>query len=311
MINLYFREIIERICKEEGIKCNIISNGWIIVLEKNGITNYITGYKFGLNSHSLGELLDDKYATYELLSKKGFPVIGHNIVYAQTNHNEYAQGNNTLEYIVKLFYEYNKDVVLKINDGTCGNNVLHVCDEDVLVDSYKKLSSKYFSMSICPFYHVENEYRAIVLNEKVKLIYKKIKPVVVGDGIHSKKELLRKFNYEYFKEIEGDDVDRILELNEIYEYDWRYNLARGAKASLDCNEDIKSSVKELATQVATNIGLKFGSIDIINDVDNQLYIMEINSGVMMEHFIKQVPNGYQIAKEIYSNAIKSYNWKEY
>ena len=31
----------------------------------------------------------------------------------------------------------------------------------------------------------------------------------------------------------------------------------------------------------------------------------------MERFIEQIPNGYEIAKEIYSKAIKSYDWKEY
>lgn len=308
---MLFKEIIKQICEEEGIDCNIISNDWIMVLEKNGIVNYVTGYKFGLNNHALGELLDDKYATYELLNNMKCPIIKHNIVYAQTNHNQYAEGNNTLDYIVKLFHEYNQDIVLKINNGTCGNNVIHINNENILIENYKKLSKKYFSMSICPFYCVENEYRAIILNEEVQLIYKKIKPIVIGDGKHSKKELLEDFNYEYFKDIEEEGLNDVLDCGKTYEYDWRFNLARGAKASIDIDEKTKKKVNELVTTIAQKIGLKFGSIDIINTMDSKLYVMEINSGVMMERFIEQIPNGYEIAKEIYSKAIKSYDWKEY
>lgn len=305
---MIFKELIKEICDEQGINYNVISKGWIIVLKKNAVTNIITGYKFGLNNHALGELLDDKYATYELLRKEDFPIIEHNIVYAQTNNNEYAEGNNNLDYIIKLFNKYNKNVVLKVNDGTCGTNVLRIKEENVLVDSYKKLSKKYFSMSICPFYSIQNEYRAIVLNEKIELLYKKIKPEVIGDGIHSKKELLMEFNNVYFNNIEEQGLNGILKSGEKYEYDWRFNLSKGAKASLEIEDYVKNNIIDLATKVAKSIGLSFGSIDIIHTQDKQLYVMEINSGVMMENFIKQIPNGYEIAKKIYSNAINSYDW---
>ena len=36
--------------------------------------------------------------------------------------------------------------------------------------------------------------------------------------------------------------------------------------------------------------------------------MEINSGVMMENFVKQIPNGYNIAKNIYKKVIDNFKW---
>ena len=42
---------------------------------------------------------------------------------------------------------------------------------------------------------------------------------------------------------------------------------------------------------------------IIKTKDSNFYVMEINSGVMMQNFIKQNENGYMIAKLIYKEAI--------
>lgn len=306
-----FKKIIKEICDEENINYSVISKDWIIVLEKNNVTNIITGYKFGINNHALGELLDDKYATFELLSKKNIPIIEHNIIYGPGNNNQYAIGSNSEEYLKGLFYKYNQNVVLKINDGTCGANVLHIKNIDELVEQYKNLSKKYFSMSLCPYYDIENEYRAIVVNGKTELLYKKTKPVVIGDGKSTLRELLINFNSEYFEEnkiLEDEVYSCILPENDVFEFDWRFNLAKGSKASFDISEVLKNDIECLAEEISRKIGLGFGSIDIIKTTDNKLFVMEINSGVMMENFIKQVPNGYEIAKNIYKKVIKSYKW---
>lgn len=306
-----FKKIIKEICDEENINYSVISKDWIIVLEKNNVTNIITGYKFGINNHALGELLDDKYATFELLSKKNIPIIEHNIIYGPGNNNQYAIGSNSEEYVKGLFYKYNQNVVLKINDGTCGANVLHIKNIDELVEQYKNLSKKYFSMSLCPYYDIENEYRAIIVNGKTELLYKKTKPVVIGDGKSTLRELLINFNSEYFEEnkiLEDEVYSCILPENDVFEFDWRFNLAKGSKASFDITEEIKKNIESLAEEISKKIGLGFGSIDIIKTTDNRLFVMEINSGVMMENFIKQVPNGYEIAKNIYKKVIKSYKW---
>lgn len=305
-----FKKIIKEICDEENINYSVISKDWIIILEKNGKVNLITGYKFGINNHALGELLDDKYATFELLSKKNIPVIEHSILYGPTNNNPYAVGSKGRECVEELFEKYNKNVVLKINDGTCGINVWHIKNKEELIKQYENLSQKYFSMSLCPYYDIENEYRAVVVSGKVELLYKKIKPVVSGDGKSTIKELLTSFNSEYFKDIKNNDWDRVLEKDKLYEYDWRFNLAKGSKASFEIDENLKDDIENLAEEISRKIGLGFGSIDIIKTTNNKLFVMEINSGVMMENFVKQVPDGYKIAKNIYKKVIKSYDWGE-
>ena len=64
-----FRKLIQLICSENNISCDVLSLGFLLVLEKNGVVKTISGYKFDNNSHSLGKIFDDKYATYELLKQ--------------------------------------------------------------------------------------------------------------------------------------------------------------------------------------------------------------------------------------------------
>ena len=49
--------------------------------------------------------------------------------------------------------------------------------------------------------------------------------------------------------------------------------------------------------------IKYGSIDIIKTTDGHYYVMEINSGLMMDNFILQHENGKEVARKIYKEAI--------
>ena len=53
------------------------------MLEKDDIKKYITGYKFDLNPQSISNIVDDKYALYEVLKNNNIPVIDHNIIYSK------------------------------------------------------------------------------------------------------------------------------------------------------------------------------------------------------------------------------------
>ena len=304
-MNKMFRDMIKEICDELNIHYKALSKNWIIMLEKDGVKKFISGFKFDLNGHALGNVLDDKYATYEILKELNFPIIEHNIVYAPNNTNDYAVDCNSISYIEELFFKYNKNVVLKINGGTCGTDVIHITDVAVLKDKYEKLSKKYPSLSLCPFYEIKNEYRAVVLNGEVELLYKKNRPIVIGNGKATVKELLQEFNYPYFKDYNSKDSSKILKNGEIFEYDWRFNLANGAKVSFDIDVEDDKKIKALAEGISKSIGVKFGSIDVIKTTDSNFYTMEINSGVMTNRFIKQANNGYEIVKAIYKKAIEN------
>ena len=293
------------ICNELDIKCTLLSKDWIFMLEKDGVTHFFAGYKSGLNDHALGMVLDDKYALYDVLKDKSLPVAEYNIVYGEKVLEDYAIGCNNLEYVISLFNKYNKDVVIKPNDGTCGKDVYRVRDLDKLEKLYYKLTNKYYSINIGPFYNIKNEYRFVIYNGEVRIAYKKNKPLVIGDGKSTIRELLNKFNDSFFVDKLNDSkYDKVLDKGEEFEYNWKFNLSGGAVASKITDKKLYNRLSNIALEASNDIGLKFGSVDIIYTNTNEALILEMNSGVMLEKYIEQFEDGYDIAKELYKDVIK-------
>ena len=202
---------------------------------------------------------------------------------------------------------FEKNVVIKPNNGTCGNNVIHTNNIEELNKEYKKIIEKNHSICICPFYDIKNEYRVIYLKEK-QYIYKKVKPIIIGDGEKTIKELLKDFNNSYFSKEENlknenIDINYIPKKNEKIEYEWRFNLSKGAIIE-DVNDEEKKELIKLVNKVIDVIDLDFVSIDIVKLENNEFKIMEINSGVMMENLINLKEDGEKIAKSIYEIAIQ-------
>ena len=294
-----YRKLIEEICNEENIDYKLISENWVMILTKNNITKCISGYRFPLNDHALGSVIDDKYAFYDLCKLKDLPIIEHNILFNPNS----KIGNNTMNLLKKYFIKYNKDVVIKPNLGTEGTDVYHITDYDNLVEITNELFKNNFSISICPFYKIDNEYRVVVLNNKVKLIFEKSKPVVIGDGNSSIKDLLIKLNPYYFTKINfNKDYDRVLLNNEKYEYDWRFNLSKGATAKLVENKDLYQKLSDIALNVTNTINAIFVSVDIIK-CQNNYYLIEMNSGVCINKVTNFIDKDLKLTKEIYREAI--------
>ena len=292
------------ICNELDIKCTLLSKDWIFMLEKDGVTHFFAGYKSGLNDHALGMVLDDKYALYDVLKDKSLPVAEYNIVYGEKVLEDYAIGCNNLEYVISLFNKYNKDVVIKPNDGTCGRDVYRVRDINTLKKLYDKLTNKYYSINIGPFYNIKNEYRFIVFDGKVRIAYKKNKPVVYGDGFSTIRDLLIRFNSKYFSDKLNDSkYDKVLDIGEEFEYNWKFNLSQGAIASEISEEELFNKLSKIALEASSSIGLRFGSVDIIYTEDEQALILEMNSGVMLDNYIEQFSEGYDKAKALYKDVI--------
>lgn len=294
-----FQNIIKELCEEKGIEYEIISNGWIFILKKDHIVKSIFGYKFDLNSYNAGTICDDKYATSELCKLLNIPVVNEEIFYKETNKKKYAEGKNTYKALLEYFNENNQDVVLKLTDGTCGKDVFHIEDTENLEKAYKEIMTTNDTVCASPYYDVENEYRAIVLNGEVKLLYKKVRPIVVGDGHSTISELLKTFNPYYFKNYENDLV---LREGEEYKYGWKFNLAAGSLPSFEIKNEIREEVTDFAINTARQLNMGFCSVDVIKCGD-KYRVMEVNTGVMMNRFIHEAPDGYNIAKQIYSDAI--------
>lgn len=271
------QRIIKQIALENNLSYEVLSCDLVIKLTKDNKIRYINGYKFGLNSHSLGLILDDKYATYELLNSLGISVCKHHILFRPTNHNSYAKNYNSFDYCYDLFLKYNKNVILKVNNGTCGDGVYHITTKKELKKIYNHLLKYNFSISLCPYYDIKNEYRVILLNNEIKIMYGKINPVVIGNGKDKLIDLLKDFNINYFgyktnlkKNI---NYNKVLKKDEKFIYDFKYNLSKGSIITEDIDKETKSIISKMAKDVSKKINLGFGSIDIIKTNDDKYEVV--------------------------------------
>jgi len=108
--------------------------------------------------------------------------------------------------------------------------------------------------------------------------------------------------YEY-RTILLDGIEQIM-YQKVRGDDWRFNLQHGARANQFIAEQVRAKLLTLARRAAETLGLRFCSVDIIQTNDNQLLVLEVNSGVMVEKYLTQHPDERPTVKAMYQAAIR-------
>lgn len=289
-----FNKMIKKIGEELDIEVTLLSDNWTKVLEKDNKTHYITGYQFDLNDHGIGNIMDDKGLFYDLLKYKKLPIIEQYVIF-----HDYDK-----ELIRDYFNKHDREIIVKGNISNAGKEVFKINNEKELFIVIDKLLLKQYSLSLCPYYHIKNEYRVVILNNEVRLVFGKIKPFVIGNGKSTLKELAINYNDYYKNHLDKiNNLDYIPEQDEKVELSFKFNLSSGGKTFTDIPIELKTKIINLALKVANELNITFASIDIIHTDNNELLVLEANSGVTLNKYILQ-NDGYDIAYGIYRDAIK-------
>lgn len=302
-----FYKILNEICEEKNITQKILSYGWIRELEKENEKHNVIRYQFDLNNATSYKIANDKYATYEILKANNVPIVEHKMIFNPLTRSLYYK-NEFLVKVKELFYKNNKKIVIKANTSCEGKDVYFCISEKEIEEAVQKLFEKRKdTLSACEYLEIDYEYRAVCLDEEILCIYKKRKAYVVGNGKDTLKDLIEKENI-----VNGIEIDIIkdLDLNYIPKdqeevtVSWKHNLSNGAKpVKIDENDELVKKIKQVAIQAAKALNIRFANIDIAVTNNKKIYVMEVNGNVCMNKFAKEFPNGYKIAKEIYSKAI--------
>ena len=298
--------IIREICAEEGIELQSFSFDWIFRLTKNGKTGFILGYQFGLNSASVNSICCDKSAASELMTALGIPNISH-ILFASPPEQKFVGNCGFMEELLALLKKH-RCLVVKPNDGTGGDRVYKVTTPCELETAVFEIFQKSAYLAASPFEKIENEYRAVILDGEVRLLYTKKRPSVIGNGKSTVKELLleRMSAGDLMRPEEfppAKTLNRIPGAGECVLLNWRHNLGQGARALPVRDKETRREVGLIARRVFEGLNVRFASVDVVETAEG-LKVLEINSGVMMENFAGQDEESRQIAKEIYRDAIR-------
>ena len=301
-----FFKIMDELCKEKNIIQKEISYGWITCLKKEEKEKYIIGYQFDLNSAISYNIAGDKFATYEVLKSNDIPTIEHRMIFNPQTRSKYYK-NKFLNEAKELLKQNNNKLVIKANDSCKGKDVHFCATEEEIENTVQSLfEGNNDTLSACPYLEIDYEYRAVYLCGDILYVYKKKKPYVIGDGKNTIKELIK----EKFGEENKIDLCRDLNLLNIPEegkevtISWKHNLSSGAEPiTIDETDEFLSKVKSIAKKAGDALNIKFASVDVALTQKEEILVMEINGSVCMNKFSEIVPNGYEIAKGIYSKAI--------
>ncbi|UPK35400.1 RimK-like protein [Bradyrhizobium sp. 186] len=283
-----FVQAIQHYCSRHGIAVDLRSGGWLVAMRRGATRHFAFGYDIGLNSAIAHRLANDKSATAEALALERVPCIPHHL-FLNPSMGVHVAGAGWHEAMLDLLAQNPQGVVVKPNEGTSGRSVFKVTRRDELDRAVGEVFSSSLGLVIAPYVEIEEEVRVILLDGKPMMVYRKERPTVVGDGVHTLHELAATAGHgRQVREFDAHEANAIVPKGERRILNWRHNLDAGARPVLVEDDETREACAKLATDAASAIGIVFTSIDVVR-VDGTWRVLEINSGVMMEALGKLYP----------------------
>ena len=287
-----FLETIKKYCLAREIAVEIRSGGWLVIMRRGTERRLAIGYDVGLNSAVAHQVASDKAACAEVLASAGIDAIPHTL-FLGAKHSVHIPGSGSIDAMAQLLDAHPHGLVVKPNEGTSGELVTRVTTRPQLETAVARIFAEYRALAISPYVAIEDEVRVVLLDDHALIVYGKTRPSVIGDGVHSLRELAQqaataqqlKTMAEDFSAAELDAIPAAAERRMI---NWRHNLDAGAAPVLLSGGETHDACAALAVEAARAVGIRFASIDVVR-VDNAWKILEVNSGVKMEALGKQHP----------------------
>lgn len=297
--------MIKAYATDHGLEVEIGLDGWLIILHRGSQRHYIYGYDFGLNNSVAHRIANDKSATASVLAGAGIACVPHALF---MNHNLFKVVVREANWprLLELLAAHPNGLVVKPNEGTCGNLVVKVGDAIELEKAATAIFSAGQNVAAAPYLSIERELRVVLLEGRPLAVYDKKRPQICGDGVRTTMALLvdtlppeRLGATLTNLRASGVRLDEVLSEGETLRLDWRHNLDLGAVPELVGEGPLREESVAIAARAAAAIGLVFGAVDVVW-VGVTPQVLEINSGVMVESLSKYYP---ELAHRIYVDAL--------
>ncbi len=245
-----------------GIAVELLAHDWIAVMSRGAQRHLVFGYDLGLNSASAAKIANDKGATYQVLTAAGLAAVEHR-VFLHPRFLDFLPVDGNWPNLLAAFEAFNRDAVIKDNEGTGGMEVFRVRSQTELEQRAHQLMQIARSVALAPFLAIEAEQRFVMLEGDCVLAYAKER----ADG------------------------------------EWRHNLGLGARAQrLDPASAELAPALILARAAMAALTLRFASIDVVT-VAGAPMVLEANAGVMLEAASRPELGGRELTERIYGRAL--------
>jgi len=292
----------------QGMSVQALSHEWLLILKTDDGHRFpLLGYDIGLNSATTLRIANDKAATADMLAAAAIDHIPHRLFLNPDLH-VFTRGSGNWDGLRSAFADAGDDVVLKGNEGTSGKGVHRVRAPLDLERVAHDLFRTERSIALSPWTEITRETRFVVLDGTVRLAYAKTVPSLAGDGVSSIRSLVaRAMTPEmgpslgaWLEDLETDELDRVPQAGERLPVGWRHNLGQGGGIT-ELSTDADGHGVALAAAAALN--LRFGSVDVALTAGGRHRVMEVNAGVMLEHFARSGAERRARVVETYHDAL--------
>lgn len=259
---------LQAIAAARQISCTLYADGWIVELAKAGQRHLVYGYTFDLNSASATAVADDKAGMSALLNAQQLPHVPHHLVLAPT---VFTGKPDTCENLLhtqlhNTATHIGYPLVCKANQGSGGQLVYCVHTPAELDKAAASIFKTQRALTLSPYIDIQHEYRIIMLAGEVLLAYKKIRPRPTSQNPY-----------------------------------WRHNLGQGARPELLPQARI-DTLAPIATAAMEAGNLTVAAVDIINSAAGD-QVLEVNAGIMLEHFAHLHDQGHPLANKVYEQLV--------
>lgn len=298
--------------KKRGIPVTRIGNGSLIQLGYGKYSRLIQASLTDLPSCISVDIASNKDITKKILRDYMIPVPDGDITHS-------------VEGAIFTAKNIGFPVVVKPLDGNQGKGVtVNVNTEEEVKAAFIE-AKKYSNSVLVEEYINGNDYRLLVVGNKVSAASERRPPFVTGDGIHTIWELVEIENSNELRGVDhekpltkiklddlakkvlhsqGCDENYIPKDNEVIFLRYNSNISTGGTAR-DCTEEVHPLNAELAVKAAKALGLDIAGIDVCcEDISKPLYeqkgaIIEVNAspGLRM-HIYPSAGESRNVAEDI-------------
>ena len=298
--------------QKRGIPVARIGNGSVLQLGYGKHSRLIQASLTDLPSCITVDTVSNKDMTKRILNDFMIPVPEGDITYS-------------LEGAIFLANSIGFPVVIKPLDGNQGKGVtVNINNEQEVKAAF--IEARKFSNSILVEEYIDgNDYRLLVVGDKVSAAAERRLPFVIGDGIHTVSELVERENASELRGTDhekpltkiklddlakkvllsqGVDENYIPKANEEVILRYSSNISTGGTAR-DCTDEVHPYNAELAVKAAKALGLDIAGVDMCcEDISKPLCeqngaIIEVNAapGLRM-HIYPSVGKPRNVAEDI-------------
>jgi len=327
-VTLILRQILEEIAPTIGAKI-LMEPEWKIagqITFKNGRRSYFRYNSLDLNPFGSAHLATDKDYSSFFMQSMGYQTIPKSKTFFS---NSWAKTVGQPDNNIDSAYLYAKQlgfpVIVKPNSGHQGFGVTLVHNKKELYEAIRNIFKLDNIVLVQPFIKGD-DYRVVVLDNKIISAYKRIPLNVTGDGKSTIKQLLEKKRQKLTTDgrntqIKFDDVriknklkhqklnfDSVLEKKQLVYLLDNANLSTGGD-SIDVTNSVHPEFKKLAINLTRDMNLRLCGVDLIidgniNDKPINYWILEINASPGLDHYAKLGQEQARMVKSLYLKVLK-------